>query len=1491
MQCKQNIPQHNEYIFTLSNERQVKFSSNFDSGNCGNVVMLSNSEFEIDTSPDFDLTSQTEGWSKSWFYFSVTGLDCKAKFNILRLKMLYNLWSNANINSYKPVFRIGEEGEFSRLKTPINLVYDEKDNVLKLNFSFDFSTTLDQNVYFSFSYPYSYQRNIEFIDQLANQYTNDPDIYFNREILTYTPQLRLINLLTISSHDEKSPQKESYISDALFPERDFEQRAVRFKPNKPIVLISARVHPGETPASYALEGFLKFLLNKNDLRAVLLRKYFTFQVVPMLNPDGVYCGHYRMDIYNQNLNRYYQVASNSKQPSIYAMKKIICQLSLEGRLLFYMDFHSHAGKKGTFLYGNAIEEFSQQVENQVFAKIMAINDPHFEYNYCNFSKAQMKSKDRQDDLTKEGCGRVFVYQTSKIVHSYTLECGFHHATQLNPIAPCSNSDFKVNIEGKEYKLDENDKNLNVSNFLIQNGDGGINYFTPQMFEESGKAVLISLLDVYEKNPYSRIANTSYSNIENIRKETAAEVARSDRIRQEDAQSYSKAKNIINLINESFFSKIEQMRIFNLKENIDWPLNIKDSMTKKYTGFNLPVQNTSPQNKLKKNILNRGPLINASKIQRHKLNNNSISGSTAINNQGGNNQLAQSFDTDNNFIPCRRNQSQHEEASQSSNLIKTQAESQFEQFLGLNQDILSVESKKNMYTIPINNVSNISSTFLNGKEGEKNNQPIEYSYQRSPVETKKGNQNSYQKGNVVIVMGQSNQKQSDQQSLNQQQYLNRVQSKRQRCLTDVDNQSQSGQIQQLSLYPTKIPSFSPTIYSNNSAQDPEQRHKLLQLINQKQSNTLLIKQQISNQQSTKNQNLLSLNNTFSVSTQQNFMPDSKILNENQNFNTNCNEPSILYENQQQSTFNEEISNSKKMIVDQKNQTLQQQSSSSQQKSPVKNFSLMRQRGSQSLYQESLNILNDQINQVKQQVASSYYQENNPIFGNEKATKTTSTTVTQATIREFIQNEIQLIHQQQNQQIDINKVNSKRKNNCKSQNAKNQTPHSDGLLQVKQHEKTVSSTSSNSSNSNGDVSSNIPTEYFEKQFQSQQNNYQFQEEMDNKKIFNQVVIRAGKSKSTLLDKEEYDKYMEKLQNYFNSMSIKQKIIESEVGQNQNSRSPNLLLNTSDFPAFQNHRNSATPQMISEKQANSYNVISSQAESSKQRAKNLSQENESRKLLNRQHRFNSFKQVNCLQQTLNLTGNNQQPNSGTQVQQHVKSLSNTQPNEKLIILTRKEQAQENMPDFQELPTNKRENSNQQKNSEIVVNIADMSDSQIDDFSKKINFIGSNFKSALSTSKNNSNIKGPSQIDRSFDSNYKSGLNFLNYSNNIINQITQSELKMQSDLFRTRNQSSVSPPIKYRQAQTKYQIAKQTLKIPCPSINEIDQLNNPNFVTPYNKNINNINKLQAQAKTSGKTKQQIAVGQNNISPEKFSLSGISQVDKIFKLPNLKNKQKNDKN
>jgi len=58
--------------------------------------------------------------------------------------------------------------------------------------------------------------------------------------------------------------------------------------DKPKIVISGRVHPGETPASYCMEGIIKFLLNEKDYRSYLLRKNFHFILIPMLNPDGVH---------------------------------------------------------------------------------------------------------------------------------------------------------------------------------------------------------------------------------------------------------------------------------------------------------------------------------------------------------------------------------------------------------------------------------------------------------------------------------------------------------------------------------------------------------------------------------------------------------------------------------------------------------------------------------------------------------------------------------------------------------------------------------------------------------------------------------------------------------------------------------------------------------------------------------------------------------------------------------------------------------------------------------------------------------------------------------------------------------------------------------------------------------------------------------------------------------------------------------------------------
>lgn len=50
---------------------------------------------------------------------------------------------------------------------------------------------------------------------------------------------------------------------------------------------------------------------------------YVFKIIPLLNPDGVYNGHYRSDVMGHNLNRVYLTPKRETQPSIYAVRKLI----------------------------------------------------------------------------------------------------------------------------------------------------------------------------------------------------------------------------------------------------------------------------------------------------------------------------------------------------------------------------------------------------------------------------------------------------------------------------------------------------------------------------------------------------------------------------------------------------------------------------------------------------------------------------------------------------------------------------------------------------------------------------------------------------------------------------------------------------------------------------------------------------------------------------------------------------------------------------------------------------------------------------------------------------------------------------------------------------------------------------------------------------------------------------------------------------------------
>jgi murein tripeptide amidase MpaA len=68
------------------------------------------------------------------------------------------------------------------------------------------------------------------------------------------------------------------------------------------IVITSMVHPGESNASFIVEGILQFLVSDEEV-ARYLRNNFVFKIIPMLNPDGVLVGNYRTSLSGLDLNR------------------------------------------------------------------------------------------------------------------------------------------------------------------------------------------------------------------------------------------------------------------------------------------------------------------------------------------------------------------------------------------------------------------------------------------------------------------------------------------------------------------------------------------------------------------------------------------------------------------------------------------------------------------------------------------------------------------------------------------------------------------------------------------------------------------------------------------------------------------------------------------------------------------------------------------------------------------------------------------------------------------------------------------------------------------------------------------------------------------------------------------------------------------------------------------------------------------------------------
>ena len=114
------------------------------------------------------------------------------------------------------------------------------------------------------------------------------------------------------------------------------------------IIISSRVHPGETGASFMMKGIIDYLVGPS-LGARMIRDNFVIKIIPMVNPAGVINGNTRCSLAGVDLNRVWIDPSQKQHPTVFCIKQLLKSMQSERELFLFCDLHGHSRKKNMFM--------------------------------------------------------------------------------------------------------------------------------------------------------------------------------------------------------------------------------------------------------------------------------------------------------------------------------------------------------------------------------------------------------------------------------------------------------------------------------------------------------------------------------------------------------------------------------------------------------------------------------------------------------------------------------------------------------------------------------------------------------------------------------------------------------------------------------------------------------------------------------------------------------------------------------------------------------------------------------------------------------------------------------------------------------------------------------------------------------------------------------------------------------------------------------------
>jgi len=250
----------------------------------------------------------------------------------------------------------------------------------------------DDEVYVAHCYPYTYSDCCRLLKQLC---VNEHKDRIRKTQLTKTIAGNDVEMVIITNFQSRQ-----------------EQIAMRRA-----IIITSRVHPGESNASFMVQGVLEYLIS-NDEGARYLRDNYVFKIVPMLNPDGVIVGNYRCSLSGLDLNRQWIGPTQKMCPENYATKQMMRKTVDSRDILFYCDFHGHSRAKNLFMYG-CTNNKADRLKERIFPFLFSKMYENFRFDSCNFSVQK----------AREGTARVVMWREFNLINSFTLETTFCGPTE------------------------------------------------------------------------------------------------------------------------------------------------------------------------------------------------------------------------------------------------------------------------------------------------------------------------------------------------------------------------------------------------------------------------------------------------------------------------------------------------------------------------------------------------------------------------------------------------------------------------------------------------------------------------------------------------------------------------------------------------------------------------------------------------------------------------------------------------------------------------------------------------------------------------------------------------------------------------------------------------------------------------------------------------------------------------------------------------------